>query len=63
MLDFMEYIQRSFSEASQWNRDNSYSALTDTAQGRDINLTVLSCESIVWRRLILVLRSPRLLDS
>ncbi|KAL1955417.1 hypothetical protein VTO42DRAFT_8573 [Malbranchea cinnamomea] len=32
MLDFMEYIQRSFSEASQWNPDNSYSALTDTAK-------------------------------
>ncbi|KAL1961685.1 hypothetical protein VTN77DRAFT_1323 [Rasamsonia byssochlamydoides] len=32
MLDFMEYIQLAFSEATNWNRDNSYSALTATAQ-------------------------------
>lgn len=32
MLDFMDYIQLAFSEATNWNRDNSYSALTATAQ-------------------------------
>ncbi|KAJ5101944.1 hypothetical protein NUU61_004166 [Penicillium alfredii] len=32
MLDFMDYIQLSFAEATHWNRDNSYSSLTTTAQ-------------------------------
>ncbi|KAK2865159.1 Mitochondrial distribution and morphology protein 10 [Arthroderma sp. PD_2] len=32
MLDFMDYIQLAFSDASGWNRDNSYSTLTDTAK-------------------------------
>ncbi|KAL5363368.1 hypothetical protein BJX96DRAFT_155595 [Aspergillus floccosus] len=32
MLDFMEYIQLGFAEATHWNRDNSYSSLTATAQ-------------------------------
>ncbi|KAL3459084.1 hypothetical protein BJX64DRAFT_208271 [Aspergillus heterothallicus] len=32
MLDFMDYIQLAFAEGTQWNRDNSYSALTATAQ-------------------------------
>ncbi|KAK2748128.1 Mitochondrial distribution and morphology protein 10 [Myotisia sp. PD_48] len=32
MLDFMDYIQLAFSEVSGWNRDNSYSNLTDTAK-------------------------------
>lgn len=29
----MDYIQLAFSDASGWNRDNSYSTLTDTAKG------------------------------
>ncbi|PYH87994.1 hypothetical protein BO71DRAFT_153010 [Aspergillus ellipticus CBS 707.79] len=32
MLDFMDYIQLAFAEATVWNRDNSYSSLTATAQ-------------------------------
>lgn len=32
MLDFMEYIQLAFAEATAWNRDNSYSSLTTTSQ-------------------------------
>ncbi|EAW13198.1 mitochondrial distribution and morphology protein 10 [Aspergillus clavatus NRRL 1] len=32
MLDFMDYIQLAFAEATSWNRDNSYSSLTATAQ-------------------------------
>ncbi|GKZ70601.1 mitochondrial distribution and morphology protein 10 [Aspergillus niger] len=32
MLDFMDYIQLAFAEATNWNRDNSYSSLTATAQ-------------------------------
>ncbi|KKK27347.1 hypothetical protein ARAM_000448 [Aspergillus rambellii] len=32
MLDFMDYIQLAFAEATQWNRDNTYSSLTATAQ-------------------------------
>ncbi|OQD86647.1 hypothetical protein PENANT_c007G09013 [Penicillium antarcticum] len=32
MLDFMDYIQLSFAEATNWNRDNSYTSLTTTAQ-------------------------------
>ncbi|EDN05898.1 mitochondrial distribution and morphology protein 10 [Histoplasma capsulatum] len=31
MLDFLDYIQFAFSDASKWNRDNSYSQLTMTA--------------------------------
>ncbi|EEP80111.1 conserved hypothetical protein [Uncinocarpus reesii 1704] len=31
MIDFIDYIQLSFSDATRWNRDNSYTALTDTA--------------------------------
>ncbi|EER25138.1 mitochondrial protein, putative [Coccidioides posadasii C735 delta SOWgp] len=31
MIDFMDYIQLAFSDATHWNRDNSYTALTDTA--------------------------------
>lgn len=32
MLDFMDYIQLVFAESTNWNRDNSYSSLTATAQ-------------------------------
>ncbi|KAI9928118.1 hypothetical protein ASPWEDRAFT_170885 [Aspergillus wentii DTO 134E9] len=32
MLDFMDYIQLAFAEATNWNRDNSYSSLTGTSQ-------------------------------
>ncbi|KAF7718526.1 Mitochondrial distribution and morphology protein 10 [Penicillium ucsense] len=32
MLDFMDYVQLAFAEATNWNTDNSYSALTTTAQ-------------------------------
>ncbi|KAJ5246672.1 Protein of unknown function DUF3722 [Penicillium chermesinum] len=32
MLDFMEYIQIAFAEATNWNRDNSYLSLNTTAQ-------------------------------
>ena len=32
MLDFMDYIQLAFTEATDWNRDNSYASLTATAQ-------------------------------
>lgn len=39
MLDFMDYIQLAFAEATNWNRDNSYSSLTTTAQ----------CKSPVFR--------------
>lgn len=32
MLDFMDYIQLAFAEATHWNRDNSYLSLTTTTQ-------------------------------
>ncbi|KAA8652706.1 hypothetical protein EYZ11_008292 [Aspergillus tanneri] len=32
MLDFMDYIQLAFGDTTDWNRDNSYSSLTATAQ-------------------------------
>lgn len=32
MLDFMDYIQLAFAEGTNWNRDNSYTSLTATAQ-------------------------------
>lgn len=34
MLGFMDYVQGAFYEATQWNRDNSYGSLTDTARGK-----------------------------
>lgn len=43
MLDFMDYIQLAFAEGTNWNRDNSYSSLTATAQ-----CMLLSLES--WSR-------------
>ncbi|EEA28591.1 Mitochondrial distribution and morphology protein 10 [Talaromyces marneffei ATCC 18224] len=32
MLEFMDYVQLAFAEATRWNQDNSYSALTATAE-------------------------------
>ncbi|KAL8763210.1 MAG: hypothetical protein Q9184_000927 [Pyrenodesmia sp. 2 TL-2023] len=32
MLDFMDYVQNAFYEASHWNRNNSYGTLTTTSQ-------------------------------
>ncbi|OKL58225.1 Mitochondrial distribution and morphology protein 10 [Talaromyces atroroseus] len=32
MLEFMDYIQLAFAEGTRWNPDNSYSALTATAE-------------------------------
>lgn len=37
MLDFMDYIQLAFAEATNWNRDNSYLSLTTTAQCMYLN--------------------------
>ena len=34
MLDFMDYVQNAFYEASHWNRNNSYGTLTATSQGK-----------------------------
>lgn len=36
MLDFMDYIQLAFAEATNWNRDNSYSSLTTTTQCKSL---------------------------
>lgn len=36
MLDYMDYIQLAFAEATNWNRDNSYSSLTTTAQCKSV---------------------------
>ena len=33
MLDFMDLVQKSWLEATNWNRDNSYSELNATSQG------------------------------
>ena len=33
MLDFMDLVQKSWLEATKWNRDNSYSELNATSQG------------------------------
>jgi hypothetical protein len=33
MLEFMDYVQNAFYEASNWNLENSYSQLTATARG------------------------------
>lgn len=41
MLDFMDYIQLAFAEGTNWNRDNSYSSLTATAQCESLNYTHL----------------------
>lgn len=37
MLDFMDYVQNAFYEASHWNRNNSYGTLTATSQGEHIH--------------------------
>lgn len=33
MIEFMDYVQNAFYSASLWDRDNSYSTLTATANG------------------------------
>ena len=33
MLEFMDYVQHAFYNASRWNYENSYSNLTATARG------------------------------
>jgi mitochondrial distribution and morphology protein 10 len=33
MLKFMDYVVCAFSDAADWNRDNSYSSLTATSDG------------------------------
>jgi len=33
MLEFMDYVQHAFYNASKWNIENSYSHLTATARG------------------------------
>lgn len=38
MLDFMDYVQNAFYDASHWNRNNSYGALTATSQGKQLIL-------------------------
>lgn len=35
MLEFMDFVQHAFYNASQWNIGNSYSQLTATAKGKD----------------------------
>jgi len=34
MLEFMDYVQHAFYNASNWNVENSYSHLTATARGQ-----------------------------
>lgn len=34
MREFMSYVQSAFYDATGWNRDNSYSTLNATADGR-----------------------------
>lgn len=36
MLEFMDYVQHAFYNASYWNFENSYSQLTATARGEQI---------------------------
>jgi mitochondrial distribution and morphology protein 10 len=33
MLKFMDYVVYAFGDATEWNRDNSYSSLTATSDG------------------------------
>ncbi|KAK4988236.1 Mitochondrial distribution and morphology protein 10 [Elasticomyces elasticus] len=35
MLEFMDYVQTAFCQASNWNHDNSYRTLTATAHGKN----------------------------
>lgn len=46
MLDFMDYVQLAFAEATNWNQDNSYSALTTTAQCKLFRLQGCATEFI-----------------
>lgn len=43
MLDFMDYVQNAFYEASRWNRDNSYGTLTATAKGASSVRSLVLC--------------------
>lgn len=45
MLDFMDYIQVAFADATNWNRDNSYSSLTATAQ-------CMSCRAALYSDIV-----------
>ena len=46
MLDFMDYVQLAFAEATSWNQDNSYSALTTTAQCKPLWRQGCATESV-----------------
>lgn len=46
MLDFMDYVQLAFAEATNWNQDNSYSALTTTAQCKSLRLQGFATEFV-----------------
>ncbi|KAL8940016.1 MAG: hypothetical protein Q9216_003039 [Gyalolechia sp. 2 TL-2023] len=48
MLDFMDYVQNAFYEASHWNRNNSYGALTATAQGKQLLLPLRPPDPPWW---------------
>lgn len=40
MIEFMDYVQNAFYSAQLWDRDNSYSTLTATANGRSLMLVI-----------------------
>lgn len=37
MLEFMDYIQHAFYNATSWNYENAYSQLTATARGKQLS--------------------------
>jgi hypothetical protein len=38
MLEFMDYVQHAFYNASHWSFENSYSQLTATARGKQVGV-------------------------
>ncbi|KAL9603068.1 MAG: hypothetical protein Q9219_001432 [cf. Caloplaca sp. 3 TL-2023] len=48
MLDFMDYVQNAFYEASHWNRNNSYGTLTATSQASYRQLVPLRPPDPPW---------------
>ena len=39
MLGFMDYVQSAFYDATEWNKDNSYGALTATSRSEHASPT------------------------
>lgn len=62
MLGFMDYVQGAFYESTQWNRNNSYGSLTDTARGKPLTPPSSRTSSRVFRSHNLIIYFSALLE-